>query len=80
MYYTILYYTIPRSAWRPPGPPSGRLPPKCMEVCGAATPPSGESEGQQPPSEMRGSSPPAKSQFLETGRDVECDPNAHLEP
>ena len=32
-----------------PAPPGGRPAPRCRGVWGAATPPSGESEGQRPP-------------------------------
>ena len=51
MYSIIQYYTIPKSApaTARPGPPGGRPAPRCREVWGAATPPSGGAGRQRTP-------------------------------
>ena len=52
MYSIILYYTQVGPGDRP-APPSGRRAPRCREVWGAATPPSGRSGGQRSPGNIR---------------------------
>ena len=56
LFHIVLYYTIRSIVLYDtqvgpgdrPAPPSGRPAPGCREVWGAATPPSGGSDGQSP--------------------------------